>query len=52
MCIYFIDEPWLEVYHNSDDFEEQFANRLINSIEICNIPFEVTSCIVKILDYD
>lgn len=29
-----MNEPWLEVYHNSVEFEDQFAQRLIDAIEV------------------
>jgi len=47
-----VDEPWLQVYHNSDDFEDIYAKVLVNSIEFHPEPFNVDPLIIKIMDLD
>jgi thymidine phosphorylase len=46
------DEPWLHVYHNHSNFEQQIAQNLIDSIVIADEPVKVETSIVKIVDYE
>ena len=47
-----LNETWLEVYHNSTEFEKIFSDVLINSIEFQEEPFNVESLVIKIMDYE
>ena len=47
-----IDEPWLEVFHNSEVFDNAYNDLLANSIEIIESSFQVESLIIKIIDLE
>ncbi|CAF0871679.1 unnamed protein product [Brachionus calyciflorus] len=46
-----LNEPWIEVHHNSEHFDTHFAQKLMNSIEIVDYPVQFESSIIKIIDY-
>jgi thymidine phosphorylase len=46
------DEPLLQVYHNSLDFETNHAPSLVNSIQIEDESIVLESLIIKIIDFE
>lgn len=46
-----LNEPWIEVYHNSEHFDSHFAHKVMQSIEIVDHFVEYESAIIKIIDY-
>ena len=46
------NEPWLKVYHNNDDFEQNFQKILNDSIEIQSETLEAEALVIKIKDLD
>ena len=48
----YLDEPWLEVYHNNVDFDVNHSANISNSLIISDEPVKTESLIIKIIDFE